>query len=106
MDEQGLAVAYNDIDLCLRVRHAGRRVIFTPHARLIHHESVSRGFDYDVDGQGRLERELAVMRDRWNNLLKVDPAYSRNLNFDGGSFTVTDPPRSEQAWRNRQETGG
>ena len=45
LDEEHLAVAYNDIDLCLRAREAGLRVVFTPYAVLHHHESVSRGFD-------------------------------------------------------------
>ena len=42
---ENLAVTFNDVDLCLRLREAGYRILWTPYAELIHHESASRGFD-------------------------------------------------------------
>ena len=92
LDEDGLAVAYNDVDYCLRARSAGLRVVLTPHARLRHHESVSRGFD-DPSRSARLERELEVMQSRWGDYLMVDPAYNANLSLDGHSFLPADKPR-------------
>jgi len=99
LDEKHLAVAYNDIDLCLQARQADLRVVFTPHARLIHHESVSRGIDEDPDRNQRLGREVEVMRGRWGDLLNSDPAYSPNLSLDGGGFRLADTPRVKPRWR-------
>ncbi|HJN39134.1 MAG TPA: glycosyltransferase [Chloroflexota bacterium] len=99
LDEEYLAVAYNDIDLCLRAREAGLRVVFTPHAVLHHHESVSRGFDDDPARNERLAGEVAVMRERWGDQLDVDPAYSPNLTLTGRNFTLAQHPRVEPVWR-------
>jgi len=99
LDEEHLAVAYNDIDLCLRARAAGLRVVFTPHAVLHHHESVSRGFDDDPARNERLAGEVAVMRERWGDLLDVDPAYSPNLTLTGRDFTLAEAPRVEPVWK-------
>jgi len=98
LDEEHLAVAYNDIDLCLRAREAGLRVVFTPHAVLHHHESVSRGFDDDPARNERLAGEVAVMRQRWGDQLDVDPAYSPNLALTGNDFTLAEHPRVEPVW--------
>ncbi|MEE2767936.1 MAG: glycosyltransferase [Actinomycetota bacterium] len=92
LDEEHLAVAYNDVDLCLRARAAGKRVVLAPHARLIHHESVSRGVDNDPSRNKRLAKELKVMQDRWGEFLNADPAYSPNLG--GGGFSLIDPPKT------------
>ncbi len=99
LDEDHLAVAYNDIDLCLRARAAGLRVVFTPHAVLHHHESVSRGFDDDPARNERLAGEVAVMVERWGDQLDVDPAYSSNLTLTGRDFTLAEQPRVKSAWR-------
>ena len=71
--DEELAVAYNDIDFCLRLGQAGLRVIFTPHAALIHHESVTRGLSgYSNDN--------AVFVRRWSDvLISGDPYFSPNL---------------------------
>ncbi len=55
-DAERLAVAFNDIDLCLRVRKAGYRVIWTPHAALTHHESKSRGKEDTPEKRARPSR--------------------------------------------------
>jgi O-antigen biosynthesis protein len=99
LDEEHLAVAYNDIDICLRARETGLRVVFTPHAVLHHHESVSRGFDDDPVRNERLAGEVAVMRERWGDLLDVDPAYSPNLTLTGSDFTLAEHPRERPPWR-------
>ena len=92
LDEENLTVAYNDVDLCFKARERGLKVIFTPFAKLFHHESVSRGVDDDIVRNERLKKELEVMNKRWGHMLKTDPAYSPNLNFDGGSFTLSNDP--------------
>jgi GT2 family glycosyltransferase len=99
LDEENLAVAYNDIDLCLRAREAGLRVVLAPHAVLHHHESVSRGYDDDPARRSRLGREVAVMEERWGSALTVDPAHSPNLALDGDGFTPAAVPRATPPWR-------
>ena len=99
LDEDHLAVAYNDIDLCLKVREKDLRVLFTPFSKLKHHESVSRGVDDDPARNPRLEKEISVMSKRWGNFLENDPAYSPNLSFDGGGFKLANYPRKLPIWK-------
>ena len=73
-DEVSLPVAFNDVDLCLKVRAQGLRVVWTPHARLVHHESYSRGSDHATwSKRRRAAREMAVMRARWHTASTRDP---------------------------------
>jgi O-antigen biosynthesis protein len=90
---EGLPVACNDIDLCLKVRQAGYRNIWTPYAELYHHESLSRGLDDTPEKQARSAKEVAYMRQRWGDLIKNDPAYSPNLTLDFEDFSLAWPPR-------------
>jgi GT2 family glycosyltransferase len=83
MDEARFAVTLNDVDYCLRLREAGKRIIFTPHAKLVHAESMSRGSDTRADRKDRLERELDLLRARWGESLNEDPTYSPQLSRDG-----------------------
>jgi hypothetical protein len=99
LDEENLAVAYNDIDLCLKARAAGLRVVLAPHAVLHHHESVSRGYDDDPARRARLGREVALMVERWGDFLHADPAHSPNLALGGDGFAVSVQPRIVPPWR-------
>ncbi len=92
LDEQ-LSVAFNDIDFCLRVRASGYRNIWTPYARLYHHESASRGYEDTPEKVRRFDREVAFMRDRWGDTLLRDPSYNPNLTLDGACFGPAFPPR-------------
>jgi len=93
LDETHLAVAYNDIDFCLRLRAAGYRNVWTPFAELKHHESATRGSDSDPRRQKRLDTEAALMRSRWHDLLDRDPAYNPNLVTNSEDFGLAWPPR-------------
>ena len=93
LDEKNLSVAYNDIDLCFKAREKGLRVIFTPYAKVIHHESISRGPDNDPVINSRLSKELETMKNRWGEFIKIDPAYNPNLRSDGGSFKLASEPK-------------
>ena len=67
---------YQDVDLCLKLRARGKRIIFTPHARFVHHESLSRGKYYDL-----VDRNLLL--DFWEPTIKKgDPYYNSNFNID------------------------
>lgn len=103
--DEALAVACNDIDLCLRLRAAGYRNIYTPYAELYHHESASRGFDDTPEKQARSAKEVAFMHARWGSALLNDPCYNPNLTLDFEDFSLAWPPRlppfvqAEQATR-------
>lgn len=63
--DETFAVAYNDIDFCLRAREAGLKVIWTPYAELYHHESKIRGLDTGTRKQEAFMREDRRFRKRW-----------------------------------------
>lgn len=94
-----LAVAFNDIDLCLRLRERGYRVVWTPLARLYHHESASRACDLLPDQQPRFGREIAYMRARWGAILDGDPCFNPNLSLWDPTIALAFPPRVSHPWR-------
>ena len=79
LNAKKFAVAYNDIDYCLRVEALGLEIIWTPEARLYHHESVSRGDDMSQQHIGRYFSELSALQKRWKTKGFVDKYYSRHL---------------------------
>jgi GT2 family glycosyltransferase len=85
-DEAELGVAFNDIDLCLKFREAGYKIIFNPDAVAEHYESMSRGDDFDHEKLGRFMRENAAMTERWQHRLPHDPFYNRHFARDGGIY--------------------
>jgi GT2 family glycosyltransferase len=85
-DEEALAVAFNDVDLCLRIRKLGYKIIFTPCAELIHHESATRGNDLAPGHRDRFARECEVMRRRWPGVINNDPSYNPNLDLNNPTF--------------------
>jgi GT2 family glycosyltransferase len=93
-NEQDLPIAFNDVDFCLRVRAAGYRNLWTPFARLCHHESISRGSENTPEKQKRFAREIDYMRQKWGPVLDDDPAYSTNLALTIPPFDLAWPPRS------------
>lgn len=88
--DEELEVAFNDIDYCLRVVDAGLQVLYTPHAELVHHESVSRGM------AGFL-RDCAVFLGKWGrDRLRRDPYYNPNLSLFAHWCPVRGPAEEEQ----------
>ncbi len=87
--DEHLAIAYNDVDLCLRVRAAGFGVLYAPSIVLTHHESVTRGLNSNADKRAWDEGELALVYARWGTALFDDPARNpqwvseNNRVFDG-----------------------
>jgi GT2 family glycosyltransferase len=88
LNEENLSVAFNDVDLCLKVREAGYRNLWTPYAELYHHESVSRGADDNDEKRARATRESEYMRKTWGPLLNCDPAYNPNLTLVYEDFSL------------------
>lgn len=93
LDEAHLAVAYNDIDFCLRVREAGLRVIYTPFAPLLHKHSASRGSDIRAERRASFTWERDYMRTRWAARMWDDPFFNPNLSLSGKKGRLATPPR-------------
>ena len=82
LDEEKFAVAYNDIDLCLKLWQQGLLNVFTPFAEAYHHESKSRGLDTLSENAKRYEREKANFIEKYTPLIqKGDPYYNRHFNL-------------------------
>lgn len=84
--DENLAVAFNDIDLCLKIRDEGYLIVYNPTVSLIHHESVSRGKDVDGLKKQRYERELDIIKGKWNNY--IDPYYNVNLSLERTDMAI------------------
>ena len=94
-DEENLGVTFNDIDFCLRLTQRGYRVVWTPYANLIHHESASRGHQRTREEQREFERAVDYMHQTWAEELLHDPFYNPNLSLNPPGFTLAFPPREE-----------
>jgi GT2 family glycosyltransferase len=93
MDEATFAVAFNDVDFCLKLHAAGYRNLWTPYAELFHHESISRGKEAVAARRQRLELERAALRARWPRWIEHDPHYNPNLTLKSDDFALAEPPR-------------
>ena len=86
--DEALAVAFNDVDLCVRIRQAGYLIIFTPYAVAYHYESKSRGMDDTREKQKRFNGEVDRFMGKWADLLeKGDPYYNPNLSLTAEDFS-------------------
>ena len=99
MDES-FRVAYNDVDLCLRLRKAGYRTVFTPFARLYHYEGQTRGFRRMEEGDVSLEaKEADLFHRRHSDLGWNDPFYNRHFFSADGHFWERIPEETETRMR-------
>jgi GT2 family glycosyltransferase len=100
-----LAIAFNDVDLCLRLREAGWRILWTPSAELYHKESASIGRHDTGDREDEWTLESSLIRNRWGAQLTSDPHYSHNLSLDPWQvWEPAFPPRVAYPWRARSST--
>lgn len=84
-----LAVAFNDIDLCLKVRRLGPLVVYDPYVEMYHYESKSRGAEDDKGKVRRFQREIEYMRSHWLDILKQgDPYYNKNLSLTKWNYSL------------------
>jgi O-antigen biosynthesis protein len=90
--DETMPLAYNDVDLCIRLRQAGWRIIWTPTAELYHRESASFGRHDSGERAEQFLRDVALMRQRWGPVLDADPFYNRNLSLDR-PYKLAFPPR-------------
>jgi len=92
LDEKFM-IAFNDVDLCLRIRQTGRWIVWTPYAELYHYEQKTRGRDTTAPKKALLTREMhAFMSKWWEVLQEGDPFYSPNLSLDVADFTLKRGP--------------
>ena len=87
--EEKLSVAFNDVDLCLRVNQAGYYVVYDPYAELYHFESKTRGTEDSKEKVRRFQNEIEFLRTRWEGLLKEgDPFYNKNLSLSKWNYSL------------------
>lgn len=86
--DEHLAVAFNDVDLCLRVARAGYRNVYVPHVALYHFESKSRGSESTAAKRARFAREVETMERRWATRTEPDPCYSPHLSLEAPGYTI------------------
>lgn len=98
MDAERLTVAFNDVDLCLKVRAAGYDIVWTPFAELFHHESASRGPDLAPAAAARFQSEIDTMRERWGPVLDSDPFYGPVFDNRFSNYRPADEPRRRVPW--------
>lgn len=88
-----LAVAFNDVDLCLKTRQAGYLIVYDPYARLWHMESKSRGAEDSKEKVRRFQTEIEYMRSHWIDILKNgDPYYNKNLSLTKWNYSLRPLP--------------
>ncbi len=104
-DGANLPVAFSDVDLCLRLRERGYLIVWTPLARLIHHETASRKMDLMPCRYREFLRENDYMRLRWGHILDRDPYFSPNLSRHDLSPTLAFPPAVRAPWREAAHDG-
>jgi GT2 family glycosyltransferase len=96
LDEQVFPIAYNDVDFCLRAVDKGFRVVWTPFATLIHHESATRGSDETTENVERFNRDKASLRARHHTDTIEDryfnPWYSKHESYPYAIFLDRLPP--------------
>lgn len=87
--DEGYAVAFNDIDFCMKIRKADYLIVFTPFAEFYHYESKSRGDEDTPEKRARFNSEIFRFQERWEKELKAgDPYYNPNLSLDSEDFSL------------------
>ena len=84
-----LAVAFNDIDFCMKLRAAGYLIVYNPYAELYHYESKSRGLEDTPEKVARFNKEIQIFEKRWPDILRNgDPYYNPNLTLKSQDFSL------------------
>jgi O-antigen biosynthesis protein len=95
--DERLAIAFNDVDFCIRLREKGWRIIWTPEVEHYHLESQTIG-RHNSDERGPLfEKEVRMMRDQWRAVLDSDPFYNPNLSLRNDKMALAFPPRAAKS---------
>jgi GT2 family glycosyltransferase len=86
-----LAIAFNDIDYCMKIRSLDKLVVYAPYCLFYHYESKSRGLEDTPEKVERFNREIKIFSDKWPDILKNgDPYYNPNLTLRKSNFALRD----------------
>jgi GT2 family glycosyltransferase len=98
--DEALAVDYNDVDFCIRLRKKGYLIVWTPFAELYHLETATRPRHDDPTQRDRYQRELHYLKRKWGaDALEADPNFNPNLRLDSEeAYQVAAPPRATKPW--------
>ena len=80
MDEENFAVAFNDVDFCLKIREKGYLIVYDPYIEFIHYESKTRGYELSKEKEDRFNKEADNLKIKWKNVLDKPDMYS-SINF-------------------------
>ena len=87
--DEKLQIAFNDVDLCLKMRRKGYLIVYTPYAMLYHYESLSRGYEDTPEKVKRFNDEVTYVRSKWGDLIDSgDPYYNVNLSLKREDFSI------------------
>ncbi len=87
--EERLSVAFNDVDLCLRIRQEGYLIVYDAYVEMLHYESKTRGAEDTEEKVRRFQTEIEFMRTRWSDILKAgDPYYNPNLTLAKWNYSL------------------
>jgi O-antigen biosynthesis protein len=95
--DERLAIAFNDVDFCIRLREKGWRIIWTPEVQHYHVESQSLGRHDSGERAPVFQKEVRMMRDRWGAILDSDPFYNPNLSLQDDKMDLAFPPRAAKS---------
>ncbi|NNJ33141.1 glycosyltransferase family 2 protein [Lacrimispora defluvii] len=88
---EDLAVAFNDIDYCMKIRSLNKLVVYAPYALFYHYESKSRGLEDTPEKVERFNREIKKFSEKWPDILRDgDPYYNPNLTLRKSNFALRD----------------
>ena len=87
--DEKLAIEYNDIDFCLKLKDKGFDNIYLPHVTLYHYESISRGHPHKTkESYERHLKETALFKSKWKKYIDHDPCYNPNLSLEFSDFRI------------------
>ena len=88
--DETFPVAYNDVDLCLKLKNIGKVVSYNPYIMAYHYESRTRGYDITEEKRKRLEDDSNRLKEKWKEVFsKPDPYFNINLRNDISSMRVS-----------------
>lgn len=98
--DESFVVSLNDVDLCLRIREAGKLIVQDPNVELYHYESKSRGYENTPEKKVRFKEEILRFRRRWKTFLdQGDPYYSPNLSLMNGECELRREKEVPVEWK-------
>lgn len=104
LNETDLKIAFNDIDLCLKIGQLGYKIIYTPYSLLYHYESKSRGLEDTIEKLNRFKKEESYMKRTWGKLLLNDPFYNPNLSLRKDNFSLPEEMLEDKtAFKQKEE---